>query len=183
MIPKWIAKVGGDTAIGLLPRCGIHSIREALGSNIEEVDNLRALSTYTRRVFFIRNPVERVKSSYSMMRWLLENGVSYHGEAQPIAGLPEFAVNWESFIDYMLLNHDSHWSPQASALYHNSTFIPTIVARFERLTELWLNYDDKPIGQENSYPRPTDIDTNYRREELLAIYGEDLALWKAAPAV
>ena len=171
----FLTRQNSNVAIALNQRAGTHAMRDAMGKHIE-ITNEQALA-YPQRVLFLRNPIERLKSSYSHMRDLLERGAYYQGESVNPARSPEFAVTWYRFIDFILDNQDSHWSPQTESFYVNGEFAPNRVHRFESVTARWPDYQPNAIGGGHSFARPVDIDLIYRKTEVDALFASDTVLW------
>ena len=96
-----------DLAVAQIPKAGIQSFKEWLGPSFDVVENddSRLLSV-TRRVAFIRNPQERLKSAFSFMYWLEEYGNGHHSR-------PDVA-DWRRFVDHILdpaTPVNEHWQP------------------------------------------------------------------------
>ena len=153
-----------DLAIAQIPKCGITSFREWL-SDFDLIPNDRVC--VSKRVAFIRHPLERIKSAYSYMYWIQHRG----------GRLPDSRItteSWESFVDWALENDNEHWRPQIEFVGD----VPNIWHRFENLDLYWERYKPGILGHEN---RASRLDTSeYREADLRAMYSDDLRLWEQA---
>lgn len=155
-----------DLAVAMIPKAGLMTIREWLGPEFRVVPNDEARAV-SRRVAFIRHPMERLRSCYSFMYWLADYGTP-HRSAAPLD-------SWEAFVDHVLGGaRDEHWTPQVE----HCGDVPNIWRRFERLPECFEEFRPGLLPHSNrASRRPT---TNHREDELLRYYADDLARWKAA---
>lgn len=157
-----------DLAVAQIPKCGINSIREWLGRSIVVVkNNDPRLLKISRRVAFIRHPIERLKSVYSFFYWLNEDGRKHSCNA-PVD-------NWESFIDYVLnpdITDDKHWLSQ---IIHVGS-VPNIFHRFEDIASKYEIYKPGLLPHNNKASRR--LTTDYRLSDLISKYVDDLNLWR-----
>jgi len=160
-----------DLAVAQIPKAGIQTFRDWLGLSFDVVknDDPRLLAV-TRRVAFIRNPQERLKSCYSMMYWTLEYYGRPHWSNPPVD-------SWEIFVDHILdpnTTVNGHWQPQTEHVGD----VPNIYHRFENLADHWETYRPGFLPWNNrASRRPTP---NYRVDDLIAMYSADIALWSGS---
>ena len=128
---------------------------------------------YPRKVWFIREPFDRLKSAYSFFKKLAIDNSKYHNK------LVEFTNSWEAFIDFVLdTDHkDEHFLPQTSTLMYNGQLSPDTILRFEDVQKWWPKYFVPKLERLNMAPR-LEVDPNYRRAEIDTYYAEDLKIWK-----
>ena len=154
-----------DLAVAQIPKAGLTTIMEWLGRDFPPVSNDEARKV-SRRVAFIRHPIERLQSCYSFMYWLKDYGTP-HKSGTPVD-------SWESFVDYALTHDNMHWQPQAEIVGD----VPNIYRRFERLAECYEEFRPGILPWHHRTSRiPT---TDYRAGDLAERYSADLALWEAA---
>ena len=154
-----------DLAIAQIPKAGIQTIREWLPREFAVVTNDETMRV-SRRVAFIRDPLDRLESCYSFMYWLADRGTPHR------CGAP--VDSWQSFVNHILAHDDEHWRPQS---LHVGT-VPNIYRRFENLADCYGEFQPGLLPHNNRATRlPVD---DYRRDELLHLYREDLALWLSA---
>lgn len=153
-----------DLAVALIPKAGIQTISEWLGPGFRVVDNEAAMS-FSRRVAFIRHPLERLKSCYSFMYWLADYGSPHH------SGAP--VDSWESFVDHVLGGaRNEHWIPQTEHVGD----VPNIWRRFEDIANCYEAFRPGLLPHNNrASRRPT---SDYRSTELAAYYAADLDRWE-----
>jgi hypothetical protein len=152
---------GNDLAVAQIPKAGLRSIgRWLYGFQVVPNDRVSA----SRRVAFIRHPIERLKSCYSMMRDMQDQGVP-HACGAPVD-------SWESFVDHVLDGaKDEHWMPQT---WHCGD-VPNDWRRFEDLPACCDEFHPGPLPHLNKVTRrPT---SNYRETELREMYAADFAHW------
>lgn len=158
-----------DLAIAQIPKAGLVSLQKALGKSFPvKPNNDPALLVISRRVVFIRHPIERLKSAFSFFCRLLTEGIQHSSGAT--------TESWEGFVDQVLASQhdDEHWRPQSE---HIGT-VPNIIHRLEDIDRHWHRYCDVPITRENASPRqPTN---DYRLDEVLVKYDADMQLWARA---
>ena len=151
-----------DLAVAQIPKAGVTSINGWLRRAGRAVPNQAAL-TASRRVAFIRNPIDRLKSCYSMMHWQEQQGEPHW------SGAP--TDSWGAFVDHVLLNENAHWNPQVSIV----DGAPNIYHRFENIETHYRQYFDAPLPHLNRSERLPAF--KYREDELTALYMDDLSLW------
>lgn len=164
-VPKWFYSEARDLAVAQIPKAGLITIMEWLGRDFPSVlpDVARSAS---RRVAFIRHPIERLKSCYSFMYWMKEYGTAHK------SGVP--VDSWESFVDHTFIHDNMHWRPQSEIVED----VPNIYRRFEDIAECYEEFRPGILPWHHRTTRlPT---TEYRADELMARYSADLALWSAA---
>ena len=116
-------------ALALIAKAGIQSFTEASGDQWY-MSNKQAIE-FPTRIFFIRNPIDRLESCYSFLVGLKDEGTN-----QDI--IPEeHLLTWELFVDYILENSDEHWDPQTEQLKYKGTLTPTHIFRFEDVCDWW----------------------------------------------
>ena len=174
----FVSRKGSNTCIGLIPKCGNTSIRSAVLMCAQPIlmENKEAL-TYQKRVMFMRHPIDRVKSAFSHF-WTISSIGSSFGD-MPIEHLyiKERGVDldYEAFIDYILVHENPHWTPQKTVMSHNGVFVPNIVHKLKDIRHVWEDYFKGLLPWENSWSRLTTGD--YRIGDLMEYYYQDLALW------
>ena len=115
---------------------------------------------------FVRDPLERLRSVYQFFK-----------KGPPIIGETERTMPWEKFIDYVLAGKDNpHWRP-ASVMIERLGHPNVIVHRFE---DLGTEYPLGDLPQRNKSKKMDDLDMNYRKDELLAFYADDIKLREGA---
>lgn len=159
-----------DLAVAQIPKAGIQSFKEWLGPSFDVVANdSTRLLTVTRRVAFVRNPQDRLKSCFSFLYWMREYGREHWSRPD--------VTDWQRFVDHILnpaTPVNEHWQPQAEIIGS----VPTVYHRFENLINHWETYRPGYLPHRNrTTRRPTP---DYRIAELAAYYAEDQALWLAA---
>lgn len=151
-----------DLAVAQIPKAGLQTIGEWLGRGFPVVSNDVARQV-SRRVAFIRHPIERLKSCFSFFYWLTD-----YGRPSKQVGA---VTQWEPFVDLVLSQDDEHWRPQSLHVGD----VPNIYRRFENLPECYEEFRPGLLPHNNrASRRPT---SQYREDELLAFYADDLTLW------
>lgn len=154
-----------NLAVAQIPKAALSTIGAWLGPSFTVVSNEEALRV-TRRVLFVRHPMERVKSAYSFMYWLKEKGIEHDCKA-PVD-------TWVNFVDHVLEHDNGHWRPQS--VHVGDT--PNIVHRLEDLDTVYAQYRPGILTHDNRATRlPT---TPYRAADLVRMYAEDYVLWENA---
>ena len=159
------AAIGG-VALAIIAKAGTQSFKEA--GAVWYINNQEAL-VYPQRIFFIRNPFERLESCYSFFVGLKNAGTRY--DAIPDSAL----TSWEAFIDHILINSDEHWNPQINTLMYKGEPTPTKIMRFEDVTKWWPLFFSKRLPHNNQSDRL--VTTSYRGEEIQAFYAQDYDVW------
>ena len=85
---------------------------------------------------------------------------------------------WERFVDHTFEHANEHWNPQVPQLTLDSTFVPTVVERFENIAVRFNHYLDGPLGRENKSP-DIQVNLSYRQADLENKYKADLDLWES----
>ena len=165
--PPFFLDVRHDLAVALIPRCGSQTIRGWLGRDAIAVkrDDTR-LRSVSKRVAFIRNPLDRLASAYSLFYWTKDyGGKSYRH-------IP--TESWEIFVDYILNPKikDEHWQPQVNLIGS----VPNIFHRFENIIEHFEKYRPGILPHNNKTSRMPISD--YRIAEVNKKYGDDFKLWE-----
>ena len=151
-----------DLAVAQIPKAGLSTIMQWLGRDFPVVSNDEARRV-SRRVAFIRHPIERLKSCYSFMYWQKDYGHPHK------CGAP--VDSWEAFVDHILTHGNIHWSPQSLIVED----VPNIYRRFENLADCYEEFRPGLLPHNN---RASRLPTNdYRKGDLLAFYADDLTLW------
>jgi hypothetical protein len=155
-----------DLAVAQIPKAGLMSIREWLGPRFKVVPNDAARAA-SRRVAFIRQPMERLASCYSMLYWMHEYEPRHRSNV-PIE-------SWDAFVDHVLGGaRNEHWIPQVE----HCGDIPNIYRQFERLPDCFEEFRPGMLPHSNRCSRrPT---SPYRERELGAYYAADFEKWEAA---
>lgn len=160
-----------DLAVAQIPRCGINTIREWLGGvPVVRNDDAR-LAHISRRVAFIREPIDRLESAFSMFYWLTDYGWPHVSKA-PV-------TSWETFIDLVLdaeKIEDEHWRPQSVHVGD----VPNIYHKFETLAINFELYRPGILPHNNKTTRAPIIIASYRLDELKKKYESDTALYERA---
>ena len=165
---NWILSKRHDLAVALIPKCGLNTIREWIGPGAVSVkSDDEALFDVTRRVAFIRNPIDRLISAYSFFYWMDDYGMRSRKSNVPIN-------DWDSFVDYVLSDKtdDVHWTPQLNLI----GYVANIYHRFENILEHYEKYRPGMLPHNNiTSHRPV---TNHRMDEIMKKYQCDLNLWE-----
>lgn len=160
-----------DLAVAQIPRCGINTIREWLGRDAILVpNNDPRLLAVTRRVAFVRSPVDRLESAFSLFYWMDDYGDPHVSNA-PVD-------SWENFVDHVLdvqIKDDEHWKPQSEHVGD----IPNTYHRLENLFDRFEQYRPGILPHYNKTSRSPLILT-YRTTELRTKYADDLVLYNGA---
>ena len=151
--------------IGLIPKAGLTSIRDAIWPDYaEKVMRSEAKDKQTPVRIYIREPLCRLVSAF---RFLLTN---YRPRPVP-AG-----CTFEQFID-LVLDPDrtnSHWRPQVAWF---DEYNVTEIYQFERIADTWPDYI--PLGHLNCSPASTPVPVlGYRLDEINAYYADDSCIWR-----
>jgi len=156
--------------IALICKSGRTSLRKC--SNGWDISNELSLE-YPNRVFFIRNPIKRLRSCYSFIKTLKIKSINcsdFDFEA---------TLTWQEFVDHVLAgNKNPHWNNQVESLYFNGELTPNIILRFEELHDWWPKYTPCELRHLNSsIPQETP---DYRNKELGIYYAPDFDQWNKA---
>ena len=161
-----------DLAVAKISKAGSTTIRAWLPAvTFRDVDNESARAA-SRRVAFIRHPIDRLESCYSYFCYLRAIGKPYTNRSLPIHVVDRITSGWNLFVDHVLSEEvDSHWQQQSDFI----TDVPNILHRFEDFPKYYRNYWNNTPQKLNSSKRiPV---WNWRTEELLAHYADDVSLY------
>jgi len=166
--PPFFLDVRHDLAVALIPRSGSQTIREWLGRDAITVtkddDRLQGISN---RVAFIRNPIDRLASAYSLFYWMKDYG------SKSYRHIP--TKNWGCFVDFVLnteISDDLHWLSQVLIVGD----VPNIYHRFESIADHFERYRPGILPHNNKTTRKPI--SNYRYEEIKDKYSADFKLWE-----
>lgn len=166
MRPTYFVSERHDLGVAQIPKSALHSIMEWLGPEFRPVPEEEAIAV-GRRVAFIREPIDRLKSCYSFMAALNSSGCPHHSRP-PVE-------SWELFVDHVLAgNSNEHWIPQ-HRLIGNIPVQPIRLSDIDRAAMMLLG---RPIRKLNQSVRLET--TNYRAEDLKMFYRQDYELLEAA---
>lgn len=162
---------GGGIALALIAKTGTQSFKEVIDVDTGWYLVPSEALEYPVRVFFMRHPVDRLKSAFSFFIKLRNEGAQY----DPVKN--EVIETWPKFVDHILTHSDEHWDPQIPQVTYKGEFTPNKVLRFEDVKKWWPNFSSIRLPHANaSIPQET---LEYRVEELKALYAEDMQLWKS----
>jgi hypothetical protein len=164
--------IGQGTGLIVAGKCGTTSIKSALSlarRPQEVVTSEELLERSSTRVIFLRQPHERLVSAYRML-------------VRKMLPVPFSKISFQHFaIDVCQNPHgDKHTAPQTADCYHEGTFLPTRVIRwdFDELAEVigvaWIDHQNRN--------KPDAIWINWTDAILEAFdraFADDLALWSA----
>lgn len=159
-------------ALAIIAKAGTQSFTEAANAQWY-INNEQALDLKVR-IFFIRNPFDRLESCYSFFCQLQSEG-----STQDIIPV-ECLATWEVFIDYILLNSDVHWNQQTGSLLFNGKLTPTHIFKFEDVDKWWPVYFNTRLPHNNKAARK--VVGGYKEKELRSFYATDLKVWDSAKA-
>lgn len=154
-------------ALALIAKAGIQSFTEASGDQWY-MSNEQAIE-FPTRVFFIRNPIDRLKSCYSFLVGLKDEGAKQDMIPE------EHLLTWGLFVDYILKNSDEHWDPQTEQLKYKGILTPTHTFRFEDISHWWPKCFDVTLPHANASNR-LDIE-DYMVNEINDFYSVDNDVW------
>jgi hypothetical protein len=130
---------------------------------------------FDTRILFVRHPVERLISTYSFYYHLNEND-----ENGQHVRIPKSVTHkgWPTWVDFIIDNmengdNDPHWSP-----FSKYAEIATKVININKLDSDFSKYWSKPVRRENT-GREHLSSIDYRKAQLSAIYGDDLAIYQS----
>ena len=121
-----------------------------------------------KRVMFLRDPIERLISCYCFLKTLREENTSYDNFNF------KYVDSWQTFVDFMLENRDTHWLPQSELMTLDGKFVPTEIVKFENINQ-WFS----DIGIKLSKQNPSKkflINLEYRKACLADYYHADIKL-------
>ena len=164
--PLFLLDKRHDFAVARIPRCGSQTIGNWLGQDAIPVQlNDPRLFDVSRRVAFIRNPLERLKSAYSLFYWLNDYEVKPKNRGIPIG-------SWDEFVDHILVNEEIHWTQQTTLVED----VPNVYHRFENIIDHFEKYRPGIFPHNNWTSRRPTVD--YRMDEINEKYSQDLKLWE-----
>jgi hypothetical protein len=178
---EWVGREGVDTVVASIPKVGSHSIQKAVmwcqeGIRISPDEALKR----DLRVLFIRHPITRVRSTFSMFR-----AITKDKQRSTLVPLESVYIkgrgvikDYEAFIDHVLSEAENpHWNSQIEMVTHNNIFIPNRIHRFEDIEREWPQYGfSGALPWENAWLREETSD--YRLDDLSEKFKADLALWE-----
>lgn len=164
----WFYNKETNVAVACLPKNGTHTISSFFYG--EKVANEAVLSA-TKRVVWIRHPVDRLISAYSFFKTLIISN-RYKGKF----GEKEIAT-WTSFVDYILSGHnDVHWDSQVEQLSLDGVYLGTHTYKFCNIMDTWKLHFDGRLPHLNGY-KHVDVDITYRFAEILKHFSKDFHLY------
>ena len=168
--------VRNNIAIALVPKCANTSIRSAFGASGKRMSCDEAMAV-PRRVFFMREPFERLKSDFRFFNWLYDVGSEYSG-VESIKLNKEILSSWDSWTDYILTHPDVHWMPQVEQLKtSDGEFAPNILHKLDDIDKLWGEYFPGLIPTENETVKTEIKNLDYRINDINEYYAEDYKVW------
>jgi len=131
---------------------------------------------YPERIFFMRDPFQRLESAYSFFVGLVRAGTPHNA-------VPEAALeSWEKFVDYVLdpRYDDEHWRPQTETTLYigdgtDRKLVPTKIMRFEDVTKWWPNFFSRNLPHINRSTKL--VTTSYRGDEIRVKYAADYKIY------
>lgn len=172
----WAEKDG--IAIAMIPKAGSTSFRNTL--NIRQSLTPTEASRFSTRVLFIREPFDRLVSSYSFFHYLNETRQNGHGGGHyPV---PNDATHngYEAWVDFILETPNPHWMPQIDLTGN----IHTIAHRFDsdNLNKYWKNYWP---GRLPDWLNATShlSSTDYRTDDIALFYKDDIDLYNSVSVI
>jgi len=169
----WYVDEARDLAVAQIPRAGLTTIAGWLGWPKAVKNNDPALMRISRRVAFIREPVDRLESAFSFFYWRADYGWP-HSTPAPID-------SWEAFVEYVLdptNPDDAHWQPQIERIGGES--VATELYLFEDLADVWEDIRPGILPWHNRTSRAPTIVQDHRITELRQKYTVDRALREQA---
>lgn len=169
----WYIDETRDLAVAQIPRAGLRTIADWLGWPRVVKNDDPALMRISRRVAFIREPVDRLESAFSLFYWLADYGWPHSIQA-PID-------RWENFVEYVLdpgIPDDAHWMSQVERI--GGEDVPTEIYLFEDLVTVWEDIRPGLLPHHNRTSYAPIIVQNHRIAELWAKYRSDIALRRRA---
>ena len=162
-----------DLAIAKIPKAASSTIRGWLPMGVFRDADLVTARQASRRVAFIRHPLDRLESCYSHFCKLRAMGRAYTSQKLTMSVVDEITSGWPQFVNYILSNEaDNHWRPQSEFIAD----VPNILHRLDDLSMYYRNYwDEPPPPRRNSSARiPVG---GYKINELLEYYADDIRLY------
>lgn len=148
--------IGPVSVLGI-PKCGTQTLEKYSSGTIDEGKTQQ----FPLRIAFIREPFDRWLSAFHFF-----TDTNYKITKNKIE-------SYEQFVDEALLSNDQHLLPQSRLL--NGSLVNKCM-RLESMSDILGKLTGFPVSIENSTPRQ-DIDTNYRKSEVMDRYREDSKLY------
>jgi len=162
-----------DFAVAQVPRCASQTIGGWLGKEgVVVANDDPQLLTVSRRIAFIRDPIDRLESAFSLFYWMFDYGQGRHVSNAPID-------SWKNFIDHVLdpkIKDDEHWLSQATHVGN----IPNIYHKLDNLFEIFEKYRPGFLPHKNKTSRSPLITAGYRLSNLATKYARDSILFEDA---
>lgn len=173
----FLARPDLSTCVVMLKKAGSSSFYSAIHNSKKGLNltNEEAIP-YSKRVMFIRNPLARHHSAFSFFWWLKADGHVTDVIDMGVFKGDNVQEDYEAFVDYSLENENGHWNSQIAEASFNGEFIPNRVHRFEDLQTYWEEYFTGLLPWSNAFSK-VQVD-EYRREDLIKFYTEDITLWE-----
>ncbi len=179
----FLSRAGSDVCIARILKVANRSIEtwvcNAKGSL--EVSNEEALE-YPRRVAFIRDPLERLKSSFFMARWEVRQGHLWDNIPAEYLFIENRGIqkDYEMFLDYVFNNENNHWKPQTDLISHNGVLVPNIYHRMQDISIHYDKYfDEGTIPHLGAASRKEEPDYSYRLADIEKKWEQDFNLWRS----
>lgn len=159
-------------AVALIPKCATQSIRRCMASN--EYYTPKEARQFDRRVAFVRDPFERLKSGYLFFSWLAEIG------SQPRSNPPDTS-SYEAYVDWALSTDDGHARPQWDFVSDEDGCVLTDVYLVKDVAEVWVDLFRGMIPDASGFPHahrmaPEEVDQSYRADDVREYYAKDYLL-------
>lgn len=148
----------GPAAFAAIPKCGQHTLNEYMRCMVQH----GKLRKFPIRLAFIREPFDRFLSAFHFMAQ-----TQYIFEGQRIRDYP-------AFVDLSLTSHDEHVLPQSDIL--DCDLFPTRLC-LSSMCDVLGRLTGRQITVENSSIH-NPIDTNYRKDEVMVRYSEDVEMYE-----
>ena len=133
---------------------------------------------YSKRIIFMRDPIDRFHSGFSHFHYI--SSVGSHFDDMPKESLyiegRGIQKDYEAYVDYALSNKNPHWIPQIEVMTHEGKFIPNVIHKLSDIKKVWGDYfTTGKLPWDNAWTRQET--TDYRANDLLNYYKDDLELW------
>lgn len=156
-----------NCALALIPKSGNTSFSKLVGGERLSTDEALQFDT---RVMFVREPIERFVSAYSMFKYL--NDEAGHKDVPR-----EATASYEAFVDFALATPNAHWASQTELTGGIATHIHKFSC--DSIRNWWPIY--WPGRQPDWLNACTHLPTNdYRMDDLRAYYADDMRVYEAA---
>ena len=150
----------GPVSVLGIPKCGTQTLEKYKSGMITESKTQQ----FPLRIAFIRDPFDRWLSAFFFMAT-----TGYKITRNKIS-------SYEQFVDEALLSNDEHLAPQSRIL--NGSLVNKLM-RLDSMSDVLGKLIGLPVSVENSTHRE-DIDTSYRKAEVMERYREDVKLYSDA---